>query len=404
MLLRPLIRPLLRPLLRPLIATIRRIFITADGTATHFRMTNAKTYPDDFEFTVEFTRTTTVTKVLMGTEIGTANFLAVFSPNSFQLRLDSFNVPAVAFANADDGKLHKVRYKRVAGVITTFFDEVLVATDDNAGAGINQTFSVDEIGKNASGLFWEGVIANPTLTDLTTSSNSESWKINQPFPITTEQSRSGSNVLIYVDAPASTRELFTLIGGDWVNATFPNLLLFSEEFDNAVWAKSNLTIVADSAIAPDGTNTADSLVENTVNAAHFVTNPSVVKESTIHTVSAFFKKSSRNWAKIAVRDKNGVIRRVWFDLENGVLGTQELGATGTIISLSDDWFRCTHTANTGMGTAYKVDMHITEGNNVNAYLGNGSSIFIWGTQLVEGSIPLDYKRTTDIAGRILEVA
>jgi len=216
MIVTPIVSSIVQPIVSPITPPEQRIFITGDGTSVHFRMTNAKSYPDDFEFTVLFTRTTTVTKVLLGTEIGTANFLAVFAPNLFQLRLDSFNVPAVAFTNVDDGKLHTARYKRVAGVITTFFDDVLVATDDNAGAGINQTFSVDELYKNASGLFWKGVTANVTLDDLTTPSNSESWRLDQPFPITTEQSSSGSNPLIYVDVTASTRELFTLIDGDWL--------------------------------------------------------------------------------------------------------------------------------------------------------------------------------------------
>ena len=43
-----------------------------------------------------------------------------------------------------------------------------------------------------------------------------------------------------------------------------NLLTYSEQFDNAVWTKSNASITANAIIAPDGTLTADKLVEDGV--------------------------------------------------------------------------------------------------------------------------------------------
>lgn len=48
-----------------------------------------------------------------------------------------------------------------------------------------------------------------------------------------------------------------------------NEIIFSEQFDNAAWAKTGGTILADVALAPDGTMSADRLVENagTINGA-----------------------------------------------------------------------------------------------------------------------------------------
>ncbi|RPJ56983.1 MAG: hypothetical protein EHM12_09685, partial [Dehalococcoidia bacterium] len=40
-----------------------------------------------------------------------------------------------------------------------------------------------------------------------------------------------------------------------------NLLTFSEQFDNAVWAKANVTVTANSTTAPNNTITADKIVE-----------------------------------------------------------------------------------------------------------------------------------------------
>src|SRR5260370_14016645 len=38
-----------------------------------------------------------------------------------------------------------------------------------------------------------------------------------------------------------------------------NMLLFSEQFDNAAWVLTNLTVAANSLVAPDGTSTADKI-------------------------------------------------------------------------------------------------------------------------------------------------
>jgi hypothetical protein len=47
-----------------------------------------------------------------------------------------------------------------------------------------------------------------------------------------------------------------------------NLLLYSQEFDNAAWTKTSTTVTANSTTAPDGTTTADTLIPNTTNTYH----------------------------------------------------------------------------------------------------------------------------------------
>ena len=48
-----------------------------------------------------------------------------------------------------------------------------------------------------------------------------------------------------------------------------NLLLQSESFDNSYWAKLASTITANSAVAPDGTTSADKLAEDATTASHY---------------------------------------------------------------------------------------------------------------------------------------
>ena len=47
-----------------------------------------------------------------------------------------------------------------------------------------------------------------------------------------------------------------------------NLLLRSQEFDDASWLKTNANVTANLTTAPDGTLTADALIENTANGFH----------------------------------------------------------------------------------------------------------------------------------------
>jgi len=62
--------------------------------------------------------------------------------------------------------------------------------------------------------------------------------------------------------------------GVWYEVNDPNLgwrrnlLTWTEQFDNAVWTKTNAAVTANATTAPDGALTADKLVEDTANAQH----------------------------------------------------------------------------------------------------------------------------------------
>lgn len=188
-----------------------RIFIDLDpAISSSYSLSPVVTRAGDFDIEIEFTRLSDTTQVLLG-EIGsTSDFIACFAGNSFQLRLNGSSVPAVVFTNADDGKLHKVRYKRIAGSIQTFFDDVLKATDTDTN-----TFTTDRIGRNVSGLFWDGVIANVKLADISTPSNSTPLiRLNQP---TSNTQVVGSTTVTYNNIPTSNRQLYTKqVNGDFL--------------------------------------------------------------------------------------------------------------------------------------------------------------------------------------------
>ena len=68
-----------------------------------------------------------------------------------------------------------------------------------------------------------------------------------------------------------------------------NLLSYSEQFDNAAWGKTNITVTANSINSPNNTITADSIVEDTSTGIHRLVFSSTLIIGNSYTLSAYFK-------------------------------------------------------------------------------------------------------------------
>jgi hypothetical protein len=171
-----------------------------------------------------------------------------------------------------------------------------------------------------------------------------------------------------------------------------NLVQYSEQFDNATWLKNASSITANTATAPNGTMTADSLIEDNTNAVHQTIQTSLLSAGGVYTSSVYLKPNGRNW--VAINITAAANYTAWFDVQNGVVGTIQSNITSaSITAVGNGWFRCTLTANTG-AVAPRISLNLSTGNNVLSYVGNGTSgIFVWGAQLVEGTDALPYQLT-----------
>lgn len=122
-----------------------------------------------------------------------------------------------------------------------------------------------------------------------------------------------------VDQPRIDRDPVTGdVLGLLVEEQRTNLLQRSQEFDTSAWTKSNCSIDPNVAIATDGTTTADKMVENTVNAEHYVTPSSALNSSltdnTVYTVSCFIKPAGRNKVRFSCRRKDSTFASCIIDL------------------------------------------------------------------------------------------
>jgi hypothetical protein len=179
-----------------------------------------------------------------------------------------------------------------------------------------------------------------------------------------------------------------------------NLVTYSEQFDNAAWAKGDVTVTANAVIAPDGTTTADEIVENLVSNPHRVIKgglPSVAGSDL--TVSVFVKRGvgTRN-CFILLRRYTGV---AWgdcvlnFDTESLTVYS---GKNHKLTKLPNGWFKVSFTGTadaTGSGEGEFQISFVTSDKTTQVYPGDGtSSIYAWGAQLETGSLLTSYIPTT----------
>jgi hypothetical protein len=168
----------------------------------------------------------------------------------------------------------------------------------------------------------------------------------------------------------------------------------SQEFDvGGIWAQSEITISANAVVAPDGTLTADKLVEPAA-AGH----PHIYEGATLtnvpHTWSIYAKAGERNWLWIRAQGTD-ILPYVWFDLATGTVGTTNVGITSASMEeLGDGWYRCIVTRTPAAGGGYFVIGMSDQDADTN-YTGDGTSgLYIWGAQLEAGAFATSYIPTT----------
>lgn len=168
-----------------------------------------------------------------------------------------------------------------------------------------------------------------------------------------------------------------------------NLLTYSEQFNNSIWTKSNITVLSNATAAPDKTMTADLCTVTSAAAANFFqTKPAT---STIMTFSIYVKAGTATAAYFGIYNNTTGLdtAAAYLTFATGVLTVSS--GSGTVTALPNGWFRVSLSNTAG----------ITVGNSLNVYPGvaggiypNGSNWYAWGAQLESGSEASDYIRNT----------
>lgn len=187
-------------------------------------------------------------------------------------------------------------------------------------------------------------------------------------------------------------------GATQSNQKGQNFLTYSEQFDNAVWVKSAVTVTANTTETADPTGgfTADKVVETAVTAVHqqYIAGPATNGFGT-YTYSIYVKNNTRQYVVIYIAKSAGPAQMT-VDLTTGAItDTRGTGyVSSKVTPVGNGWYRCSLTVNFFSGTFDDVQFMLnnTTGDFA-SYLGDVSkSIYVWGAQLVKGPSPGAYNR------------
>jgi hypothetical protein len=186
-----------------------------------------------------------------------------------------------------------------------------------------------------------------------------------------------------------------------------NLLVRSEDFSNATWTKSNVSVTLNQGIAPNNTNTVNKItVDNTSNTHYIRQNiPRTIGEKTL----SFFvdKTTNRYVACSLIYSLNSRGVGIIVDtLTETIVSSSVAGATFTVNYVTiGNFLRISLTVVSTIDniidwayiSPYNNEQYTWQiGTKLPSYTGDGiSSLFVWGAQLVQGSVQKDYFYTTD---------
>jgi hypothetical protein len=189
--------------------------------------------------------------------------------------------------------------------------------------------------------------------------------------------------------------------GNVVSAVPYNIFTYSEQLENILWLKNNITITANADTAPNGLVVADSYLSSVTVGPHPCYQSNVLPSNT-YTYSVYAKKVNSRYISLKGAGGRFIWAGVIFDLDTAtVVSIQNNnipGVTGNVSSVGGGWYRISMTATSNFndfGLQYASSPSNTFGDYGDLVIAGSGVVdyMLWGTQAVVGTQPLPYQET-----------
>lgn len=174
-----------------------------------------------------------------------------------------------------------------------------------------------------------------------------------------------------------------------------NLLLRSQEFNNASWTKTNCTVGANARTSPDGTANADAIIPSAGSVSVAIQQAATIVAAAPYTYSVYVENGTlgSNWIEITAWDAV-TFRRAWFNLATGAKGAS-LGSPGAwnITAVGGGRYRVDIITTLSGGTTMTCYISPRPANSsLGNVTGDGASpaFYAYGAQLEAGAFATSY--------------
>jgi hypothetical protein len=206
----------------------------------------------------------------------------------------------------------------------------------------------------------------------------------------TRTNASGVLVSAAIDAPRFDYNPSTLAPlGLLIEEQRTNLLTYSEQFDNAAWGATQVTVTANTSVSPNGATTADTITADGTTNPHYI---SAVDAIGAKAISVFAKAGTGRFFQIAVGGTAEPYAN--FDLTAGTSTAFGTGTTASITAFSNGWYRCAMVTTNAAASAVRFALVSSTSSARLESFTSSATILLWGAQSELGAFATSYIPTT----------